>query len=60
MAGGKHTAERKSEDSREHAVNDLEMKIRMIHKYEGRQSLSAVVHDFVNTIIKDSACIKEQ
>lgn len=51
-----------------HLVNltviDLEMKIRMKHKYEGEQSLSAVAceHGFavstMNTMAKVAACIK--
>jgi hypothetical protein len=54
MAGGKHAPEGKSE-----------MKIRIICKYEGRQSLSAIAHELgfaistVNTIFKDAACIIE-
>jgi hypothetical protein len=39
MPGGKRVPKGKSEPSCKHTGIDLEMKIRMIHKYEGGQSL---------------------
>jgi hypothetical protein len=41
MAGGKEMPERKSEPSREFTAIDLEMKVRVVHKCEGVQNLSA-------------------
>jgi hypothetical protein len=44
---------------------DLEMKIRMIHKYEGGQSLSAIAHELsfvvstVNPAVKDAPHVKK-
>jgi hypothetical protein len=45
MAGGKHTPEGKSKPSCKLAAIGLEMKIRMIHNYEGGQSLSVIGHE---------------
>jgi hypothetical protein len=42
MAGGKQAPEGKSEPFHKRTAIDLEIKIRMIHKYEGGQSLSAL------------------
>jgi hypothetical protein len=65
MACGKHAPEIKSEPSRKHTAIDLEIKIRMMCKYECGQGLSAVAHELgctvltMNTNGKDAACIKE-
>jgi hypothetical protein len=54
MVSGKHKREGKSQPSQKHTAIDLEMKIRIICKYEGGQSLSAL-----NTIVKDAAHIRQ-
>jgi hypothetical protein len=65
MVGGKRAPKEKTEPSRKRTAIDLEMKIRIIHKYEGGQSLSAISRELgfavstVNTIVKDAARIKE-
>jgi hypothetical protein len=65
VAGGKCVPKGKSKLSRECTAIDLELKIRMIHKYEFGHSLSAIEHELslavytVNTSMKDAACIKE-
>jgi transposase-like protein len=65
MAGGTRAPKRKSEPSRRRTAIDLEMKTKIIRKYEGGQSLSAVARELgfavstVNTIVKDAARIKE-
>jgi hypothetical protein len=41
MVGSKHAPEAKCEPSGKRTAADLEMKVRMICKYEGDQSLSA-------------------
>jgi hypothetical protein len=61
MAGGKHAPERKSAPSQKHIAIDLDTKIRMIHKYEGEQSLSAIASepDFVVSVMRVSSCMIE-
>jgi sugar lactone lactonase YvrE len=55
----------KYKPSRKHTAIDLEIKLRMILKYEDGQNLSGIVHGVgfaistVNTIVKDVAQIKE-
>lgn len=63
---GKQPGENKSAGaSRKRKVIDLEMKMRMINKFEGGQSLSSISRELgfaastVSTILKDSARIKE-
>jgi hypothetical protein len=66
MAGGKHAREGNSEPSCKRTAIDLELKLRMIRKYEGGQSLSAIARELVlavstvNTIVKDAFRIKER
>jgi hypothetical protein len=58
MAGDKRSSEEKCEPSRKYTATDLEMKIRMIRKYECEQSLSATACELgfvvstVNTVLK--------
>jgi hypothetical protein len=65
MAGDKCARVGRSKPSYKHTAIDLEMKIRMIHKYEGGQCLSAITCEFgfvelsVNAIVKDGAHTKE-
>jgi transposase-like protein len=65
MAGGKRAPKEKTKPSRKRTTIDLEMKIRIIRKYEGGQSLTAISRELgfavstVNTIVKDAARIKE-
>jgi hypothetical protein len=60
MAHSKHAPEVKSKSSCKCTGTDLEMKVRMIYKYEGVQSLSEISceHAFaistVNDIVKDT------
>jgi hypothetical protein len=60
---GKHAPEGKSKPSRERTAINLEMKIRIICKYEGRESFSASALCFVvstlNTILKGAAATKQ-
>jgi hypothetical protein len=64
MASGKHAPEGKSRSSHECIAIDLEMKMRMIHKYEGGQRLSAIACELgfvvssLNTIMKGTAMMK--
>jgi hypothetical protein len=46
MSGGKCAHKEKSEPPRKCTAIDLEMKIRMIRKYEGGKCLSAVLREF--------------
>nr|XP_023648729.1 tigger transposable element-derived protein 1-like isoform X2 [Paramormyrops kingsleyae] len=65
MGGSKRLNERKSESVRKRTVIDLELKMKIIRKYEGGQSLSAIAREFglavstINTIVKDAARIKQ-
>jgi hypothetical protein len=65
VAGGKLAPEGKSKLHHKHTPTDLDMKMRIMHKYECGQSLSAVAHELgfavlhVNTTMKDAAHIKE-
>jgi hypothetical protein len=64
MAGGKRAPEGKSHPCHTCTVIDLEMKIRILHKCEGVQSLSANACELnfavstVDTIVKDAVHIK--
>jgi hypothetical protein len=65
MVGGKCIPEGRKKPFYKHTALALEMKIRMILKYEGGQSLSATRHELgfavsiMNTIMKDIPHIKE-
>ncbi|XP_066471494.1 tigger transposable element-derived protein 1-like isoform X2 [Tiliqua scincoides] len=65
MSGKRPGVNKSSGASRKRKVIDLEMKMRMINKYEGGQSLSSISRELgfaastVSTILKDSARIKE-
>jgi hypothetical protein len=65
MAGVKLAPRRKSRATHKCTAIDLEIKIRMIHKYVGEQSLSAIAFELdflvltMNTFVKDAARIKE-
>jgi hypothetical protein len=65
MAGGKRAREGNSEPSCKCTTIDLELKLRMIRKYKGGQSLSASTRELslavstVNTIVKNVSHIKE-
>jgi hypothetical protein len=65
MAHSKHAPEVKSKPSCKCTAIDLEIKVRMICKYEGVQSLSeiscelALATSTVNTIVKDAAHKKD-
>jgi hypothetical protein len=65
MAGGKRAPKGKTEPSHKRTAIDLEMKIRIIRKYEGGQRLSAISRELVfavstvNAIVKDATRIKE-
>jgi hypothetical protein len=47
ITGGKCALEGRSKLSYKHIANDLEMKMRMVHKYECGQSLSALLMKLV-------------
>jgi hypothetical protein len=65
MAGGKRAREGNSEPSRKRTAIDLELKLRIIRKYECGQSVTAMARELslavstVNTIVKDAFRIKE-
>jgi hypothetical protein len=65
ITGGKCAPEGKSEPSCKCNAIDLEMKIRMVHRYECGQILFAIscvlgfMVSTVNTIVKDAAHMKE-
>nr|XP_023694244.1 tigger transposable element-derived protein 1-like [Paramormyrops kingsleyae] len=62
---GKRPRECKSESARKRTAINLELKIKIIRKYEAGQCLSAIAREFglanstVNTIVKDAARIKQ-
>jgi hypothetical protein len=65
MAGGKHAPDGKSEPSPKRTAIEFETKIRVIHKYECGQSVSAIARELgfavstLNTIIEDAVHITE-
>uniref|UniRef100_A0A8C9SKK2 HTH CENPB-type domain-containing protein n=1 Tax=Scleropages formosus TaxID=113540 RepID=A0A8C9SKK2_SCLFO len=65
MTGKRHTDAKITQPKRKRTKIDLEMKMKMIKKYEGGQNLSAIARELglsvstVNTIVKNAARIKE-
>lgn len=58
MAGDKCACVGRSKASYKHTAIDLEMKIRIMHKYEGECEFG-FVELFVNAIVKDAPHTKE-